>query len=130
MGVTVSVFLNRQKDEQGRLVAWSRFGDRKYQDGDDLEHVLDLDVGMDDPLNETFRRLNRGSGEFVGDDVYPQRSLSIGDVLEVLGTRWSVESVGFERVFDRRSDDRLLCGTPEERQARAYGDTTGEAMGR
>ena len=49
-------------------------------------------------LNKVFAMTNRGSGEFLGDDFYAQRSLSVGDVVEVEGVRYSVEGVGFKEV--------------------------------
>lgn len=102
MVVGVKVFLNRQTDDDGRLAIFSRFGlGGVYQEGDDLELVATLNIGgdtVDQVLNRTFAATNRGSGSFVGDEVYAERSLSAGDVLEVLGVRYAVEGVGFRRL--------------------------------
>ena len=104
MTVDVKVFLNRAED------LFSRFGgsETTYQDGDELEHVVTLSVdvlaGDGDlggaVLNRAFAMTNRGSDTFVGDDVYAQRSLSVGDVLEVLGSRFAVAGIGFVRLGD------------------------------
>lgn len=103
MKVDVKIWLNREEDEQGRPAVFTRFGhgESKYREGDHLEHVITLQVEGDDAyaiLNHAYAMTNRGSGEFVGDDVYPQRSLSVGDVVEILGLRWSVEGVGFQQL--------------------------------
>ena len=104
MTVDVKVFLNRAED------LFSRFGggETTYQDGDELEHVLTLNVDVSEVqvdggaavLNRAYAMTNRGSDTFVGDEVYPQRSLSVGDVLEVLGSRFAVAGFGFTRLGD------------------------------
>lgn len=101
--VPVKIWLNREEDEQGRPVIFTRFGydQPKYREGDELEHVLTLEVEGETAssiLNQAYVMTNRGSGQFVGDDRYPQRSLSVGDVVEVLGLRWFVEPVGFKQI--------------------------------
>lgn len=105
MTVDVKVFLNRAED------LFSRFGGGQttYQEGDELEHVITLDVDISDVtsddlggavLNKAYAMTNRGSGTFVGDEAYAQRSLSVGDVLEVLGSRFAVAGIGFVRLGD------------------------------
>lgn len=98
--VDVKVLLNRQ-EEDGRLAIFSRFGyESKYREGDDLEHVATLAVdgeSASEILNKSYAMTNRGSGSFVG-DLYEARSVSAGDVFEVLGLRFAVESVGFRLV--------------------------------
>lgn len=103
----VRVFLNREKDEDGRLAIFSRSrAEGAYKKGDKLERVYEYDVGLWSEadtnaaavLDRVWSDFNRGSGTFVGDDAYPERSLSAGDVVEVAGVRYSVESVGFKEV--------------------------------
>jgi hypothetical protein len=104
MNVDVKVFLNRAED------LFSRFGggETTYQSDDELEHVATLSVEVEvvtgdlgnAVLNRAYAMTNRGSGVFVGDDVYAQRSLSVGDVLEVLGSRFAVAGSGFVRLGD------------------------------
>lgn len=100
----VKVFLNRQEDEDGRLAIFARFGQGgTYREGDELEHVATVRADADDiagALNKTYAMTNRGSDTFLGDVMYPQRSLSVGDVLEVAGLRYSVEGVGFQLIGD------------------------------
>jgi hypothetical protein len=96
------VFLNREEDEDGRLAIFSRLrSESAYQEGDALELVLTTTVAgdsKDEVLNKVFALTNRGSGTFVGDEAYPQRSLSVGDVVALDGERWSVEGVGFKKL--------------------------------
>lgn len=95
------VYLNRQEDEDGRLAIFGRFGKNRYQDGDDLERVWEGAVIADDEhvaLEQVFAMFNRGSGSFVGDDVYEHRSLSAGDVVEIDGQRFSCEAVGWRGI--------------------------------
>jgi hypothetical protein len=96
------VFLNRQEDEDGRLAIFSRLRtEGAYQEGDELEAVFTRTVAGEteqDALNTVYAWLNRGSGTFVGDEAYPQRSLSVGDVVVLDGERYSVESVGFKSL--------------------------------
>jgi hypothetical protein len=98
----VEVFLNRQEDDEGRLAIFSRFrGEDTYQEGDALELVLTTTVSGDskeEVLNKTFALTNRGSGTFIGDDAYPQRSLSVGDVVALDGERYTVANVGFKAL--------------------------------
>jgi hypothetical protein len=98
----VRVFLNREKDADGRLAIFSRIGGEAYRKGDKLERVYDYDfVGdfdRDRVLGRVYSDFNRGSPTFVGDDAYPERSLSAGDVVEVDGVRFAVERVGFKEV--------------------------------
>ena len=100
----VNVFLNRQEDDEGRLAIFARFGQGgTYREGDELEQVVTVTVEADsvsDALNQTYAMTNRGSDTFLGDEAYPQRSLSVGDVLEVAGLRYSVEGVGFQLIGD------------------------------
>ena len=93
------VLLNRQEDAAGRLAIFSRFGGSAYAVGDKLEAVYETTVEADsveDALNRSFGMFNRGSGSFVGDEAYPQRSLSAGDVVEVDGVRYSCERFGWK----------------------------------
>lgn len=96
------VFLNRQEDEEGRLAIFSRLrSEDAYQDGDALELVLTTTVAADSKdgaLNTVFALTNRGSGSFVGDEAYPQRSLSVGDVVALDGERFAVAGVGFKAL--------------------------------
>jgi hypothetical protein len=98
----VEVFLNRQEDDEGRLAIFTRFrGEDAYQEGDALELVLTTTVSGDskeEVLNKTFALTNRGSGTFIGDEAYPQRSLSVGDVVALDGERFAVAWVGFSAL--------------------------------
>lgn len=110
MNVDVKVFLNRAEDLFSRFDMFDRYGRAEgvYREVDELEHVVTLSVDVSDVtgdlgnavLNRAYAMTNRGSGVFVGDDVYAQRSLSVGDVLEVLGSRFTVAGVGFVRLGD------------------------------
>lgn len=95
----VKVLLNRQKDEEGRLAIFTRLrGEDAYQASDELEAVYEHDVepsSVEAALNDAWSDFNRGSPTFVGDDAYPQRSLSVGDVVEVDGQRFAVAPSGF-----------------------------------
>lgn len=104
----VRVFLNRETDEDGRTAIFCRFGagEGVYREGDALELVYEYDDADADAelargvtvdvLNRAFAKFNRGSDTFVGNDEYPERSLSAGDVIEVGGALvYSVEGVGF-----------------------------------
>lgn len=97
-----TAYLNRQEDEEGRLAIFSRFRtEGAYQEGDELEAVFTRTVAGETPehaLETVYAWLNRGSGTFVGDEAYPQRSLSVGDVVTLDGERYSVESVGFKAL--------------------------------
>lgn len=99
---TVKVLLNRQKDESDRLAIFSRYGaDSGYHAGDELEEVFSYGLvaeTVDGALNRAFSDFNRGSPTFVGDEKYPQRSVSVGDVFEVDGVRYAVANVGFTEV--------------------------------
>lgn len=103
----VEVLLNRTEDEDGRLAIFSRLGDEpKYQSGDALEQVWSGTVTVDEPNEDvlnltyvTYEMFNRGAPRFVGDDAYPQRSLSIGDVIRLDECdRYVVENVGFKKL--------------------------------
>jgi hypothetical protein len=101
----VKVLLNRQEDASGRPAIFTRFGESAYAVGDKLEAVYETEIealSPTDALNRVFAMFNRGSGLFVGDIVYPQRSLSVGDVVEVDGIRYSCENIGW-RVIERCS---------------------------
>ena len=96
------VFLNRQEDEEGRLAIFSRLRtEGAYQEGDELEAVFTRAVAgesKEDALETVFAWLNRGSGTFVGDEAYPQRSLSVGDVVALDGERFVVAVAGFKSL--------------------------------
>lgn len=97
-----TLYLNREEDEEGRLAIFSRFGEDRYQAGDVLERVWSGPVIAEDHiegLEFIFAMFNRGSGSFVGDDVYPHRSLSVGDVVEIDGERYSCEPVGWKQAI-------------------------------
>lgn len=99
----ITVFLNRQEDEDGRLAIFSRMRDEDaYQPGDYLEDVWSgyvTEMPDEDVLELVFEMFNRGAPRFVGDEEYPQRSLSVGDVIEVDETdRYAVERVGFKKI--------------------------------
>jgi hypothetical protein len=101
----VKVYMNVEEDEQGNPVTSSRFGEDRYQLGDQLQLVYDYtveDVGMNLPVNtvleNTFAMLNRGSGSFVGDYFFPYPSLIVGDVIDVDGEKYSVEPIGFRLI--------------------------------
>jgi hypothetical protein len=98
----VEVFLNREEDEVGRLAIFSRLrSEPLYVEGDKLECVLTTEVtgGSKDGVLETvFALTNRGSGIFIGDKLYPQRSLSAGDVVALDGERFLCDRVGFKAL--------------------------------
>lgn len=86
------VFLNEEVDEDGRFVGfWG------YKPEHKLELVWD-GVEKDIDLETIWAMFNRGSGTFVGDTRYPKRSLSVGDVVELDGTRYAVEGVGWKQI--------------------------------
>jgi hypothetical protein len=94
--VDVKVLLNRTMAD-GQLAIFSRFGEGSaYREGDNLEHVATLSVEgdtIDQILNRAFAMTNHGSGQVAFG--YEERSVSAGDVFEILGQRHSVEGVGF-----------------------------------
>lgn len=98
----VTVFLNREEDDEGRLAIFARFRDEvTYQAGDKLESVFSYEVSAEDrpeALARVWSDFNRGSPTFVGDEAYPQRSLSMGDVVEVDGKRFSPVMAGWKEV--------------------------------
>ena len=99
----VTIKLNRQEDESGRLAIFTRFHDEDaYQDGDTLEQVWDgyVPTGetVRDTLNAVWPKFNRGAPGFIGDDEYPQRSLSVGDVVVVDGQSFYVDHFGFKEI--------------------------------
>ena len=91
----VTVLLNRQKDEDDRLAIFSRMRGSAYREGDELEAVYTYYLDGDEILERVFSDFNRGSPSFIGDEEYPQRSLSVGDVVEIEDFRWICESVGW-----------------------------------
>ena len=111
----VKVYLNREQDEKGRSIMGSRFGEDRYQAGDHLEEVYSYET-FDVPhtsaagdylyapqtprteLEVVYALLNRGSGTFVGDFFYHERSLDVGDIVEIDGVRYSCEPVGWKEV--------------------------------
>lgn len=119
----VKVFLNRQKDDEGRYAIFTRFRDEAvYQDGDELEHVLTYDVeGLYQVgeemkmLERVFSDLNRGSPTFIGDERYPQRSLSAGDVVEIGTIRFICERVGFVVEDFNVREKRMLASAADNR---------------
>lgn len=90
-----TIYLNREKDAEGRLVAWNP--GVGYVEGHELEKVYEGVVSEAD-LGLIFAMFNRGSGRFVGDERYPQRSLSVGDVVELGGTRYACDPVGWKEL--------------------------------
>jgi len=132
MTVDVKVFLNRAED------LFSRFGggESTYQADDELEHVVTLNVDVSDVtgdranavLNRAYAMTNRGSGVFVGDDVYAERSLSVGDVLEVLGTRFAVAGIGFVRLDGVGVRVDLTNDDGEHLELYSFGSTIDEAV--
>ena len=116
----VEVFLNRQEDDEGRLAIFSRFRDEApYQEGDALELVLTTTVSVyskEEVLNKTWALTNRGSPTFIGDEAYPQRSLSVGDVVALDGERYRGEERGLQGArlsrVRRRSLLHALPGEP------------------
>ena len=99
--MNVKILLNRQKDEDGRLAIFSRLrSDGAYEPGDELECVYEYEVEgeLNAALERVFSDFNRGSPTFVGDEAYPQRSLSVGDVVQVDGLLYAVAPVGFDLV--------------------------------
>lgn len=98
----VRVFLNRTEDADGRLAIFARFGSQmKWQPEDVLEEVIAFDTDKSD-LSEVqalaWEMFNRGAPRFVGDYMYPHRSLSVGDVIEVGGRRFWADSVGWVEI--------------------------------
>lgn len=111
----VVVHLNREQDSEGRLAIFSRMRDEEtYVEGDALEQVASTWVvaeSVDATLEKVFAMFNRGSGLFVGDEVYPQRSLSTGDVVEVDGVRYACQSVGWAAVpVEETRSNREITG--------------------
>jgi hypothetical protein len=100
MSHKVEVWLNRQEDGDGHLAIFTRRpSEDAYRVGDELELVLSTTVeagSPDEALELVFAMTNRGSGIFIGDEQYPQRSLSVGDLVVLDGQRFSVERVGFK----------------------------------
>jgi hypothetical protein len=109
MGTLVIAYLNREKDDCDRLAIFTRLREEAYQEGDELEAVYSdyYDGGYDEILDRVWSDLNRGSPTFVGDERYPQRSLSVGDVVEFPEShlRFIVKAVGFQIEDDRRSNE-------------------------
>lgn len=99
MSHKVKILLNRE-EKDGRLAIFDRFGNEpRYVFGDLLEEVASFDTDKGEGiLDLAYEMFNRGAPKFVGDYMYPHRSLSAGDVIEIDGSRWSVESVGFAPI--------------------------------
>lgn len=100
--IQYTVFLNRQEDTDGRLAIFSRLRtEDAYQPGDELEEVFSsflFEEEDENTLELLFSKFNRGAPDFVGDDLYPERSLSVGDVVEVNGVRYACESAGWREI--------------------------------
>jgi hypothetical protein len=100
----VEVLLNRTEDEDGHLAIFSRFHDEDtYQSDDVLEQVwsgnITVNEAAESVLDKAFEMFNRGAPLFIGDHEYPQRSLSIGDVIRLDECdRWVVESTGWQKL--------------------------------
>lgn len=99
MSHKVKILLNRE-ESNGRLAIFDRFGsESRYQWGDLLEEVASFDTDRGEGvLDLAWEMFNRGAPKFVGDYMYPHRSLSAGDVIEIDGSRWSVETMGFAPI--------------------------------
>lgn len=97
----VTVFLNKEETPDGRLAIFDRFPGA-YHEGDALEAVYSYTVAaggsVEAVLERAFSDFNRGSPTFVGSAHYRHRSVSVGDVIEVDGARYSVASEGFGMV--------------------------------
>jgi hypothetical protein len=100
--VNVKILLNRE-ELNGRLAIFARFGaDAGYQLGDKLAHVASFETDLTDTdsvLALAFEMFNRGAPKFVGDYMYPERSLSVGDVVEIDGTRFACQPVGWKQTL-------------------------------
>jgi len=94
----VEILLNRATDAEGRSIAMMD----GYTNGDPLEVVISYDAcnypSDTEILNSAYAMFNRGAPQFVGDDAYQERSVSVGDVIRVFETYYAVESVGFSAV--------------------------------
>lgn len=100
----VEVLLNRTEDEDGRLAIFSRMHiEDRYQSDDVLDQVWSGVIAVEEPresiLETVFEMFNRGAPGFIGDDAYPQRSLSVGDCIRIDECDlWACESVGWKKV--------------------------------
>lgn len=98
MKTQVTIKLNVTEDEDGRLAIFSRFRtEEAYQDGDTLQTAFTGEI-ENGGIENIYAIFNRGSGCFIGNDKYPYRSLSVGDVVIYDGVAHSVESVGFKVI--------------------------------
>lgn len=101
------VYLNREKDEDDRLAIFSRLrSEGAYVAGDELEHVFTY--GHDEGLERVFSDFNRGSPTFVGDESYPQRSLSVGDIVTMDGVGFICAPAGFRPETADEREARLI----------------------
>lgn len=97
----IHILLNREETPEGRLAIFDRFGEDRYQEGDLLESVWAGHIEAetdDDALALAFEMFNAGAPGFIGSTEYPHRSLSVGDVVEVSGIRYSCEPIGWNRI--------------------------------
>lgn len=110
MSHKVKILLNREEID-GRLAIFTRFGtEPKYRAGDALEEVASFTTDRGEGvLDLAFEMFNRGAPKFVGDYIYPHRSLSVGDVIQIGGCRWSVETVGFMPIIEPETDEEGIA---------------------
>jgi hypothetical protein len=96
---TYKIKLNRQMDEDGRIAIFSRFPPG-YAIGDALDIVGEgeIEIPAADALDYLWEIFNRGAPGFVGDDVWPHRSLSVGDVIEIDDRVYAIEPLGFKLI--------------------------------
>lgn len=120
--VTVRVFHNVTEDERGRPTLAMLDG---YSPGHQVVHVaaLELELDTDDPqpaLNKTFELLNVGDDpdfysppdeQAVAYRARRNRSLSVGDVVEVGGQFYSCQRVGWKEQPEPTIVARTIHGT-------------------
>lgn len=109
----VTVYLNTTVDEAGRHVAMIA----GYQPGHTFERALTYKVrtvptvaGINAALEQVYFDLNVGDDPAFVETPKPEvlryrriegrRSLSVGDVVELLGGRYAVARSGFQRIGD------------------------------
>jgi hypothetical protein len=120
MDVDYHILLNRTEDEEGRLAIFTRFrSEDTYQPDDTLEYVFSgwivIEPGNEEHiLDLLFERFNRGAPGFIGDERYPQRSLSAGDVVEVNGRRFACQRIGWIEIAPAADADYSLRPRPGE----------------